>query len=93
MQLREARIEASKVAEQIVSGTIDPYDGAMMIWKQILDNLNEKIPDDLWTFKSCASAIEDYLFNTKDSGANYDAQIAKEKVEIMQAAIALHARR
>lgn len=84
--ITEAREAALPIARQIVSGEIDSYDGAMKIWKQVLDEMKAPIPDDLWPFKSNASAIEDCLWNARDSGANHDILMAQSREEIMQAA-------
>ena len=65
MNIKEARKVAIGVAEEIVAGSVSPFDGAMHIWKEILDRLDEKIPEDLWVFKSNASAIEDSKWNFK----------------------------
>lgn len=86
MKLFQARLEATIIAKQIVIGDIDAYDGAMKIWKEILNSVDERIPDDLWPFKSNASAIEDCLWNAQDSGSNHDELIAQCKKEILQAA-------
>ncbi len=88
MQVTEAIHNSRLIAERIISGDMEPYDGAMMIWKQIVNNL-DRIPDELWPFKSCASAIEDYIWNAQDSGSIHDAEIANEKRKIIQAAIRL----
>lgn len=88
--MNEAMGKARQIAERIVSGKLEPYDGAMMIWKQILVHLERnRIPDALWPCLSCASAIEDCLWNASDSGSNHDATIASERRTIMQAAVAL----
>jgi hypothetical protein len=89
MQITKAKYHAKLIAMQIVSGDLEPYKGAMMIWKQILDQLDERIPDDLWPFQSSASAIEDYLWNAKECGSNHDLEVANAKNEIMQAATLL----
>jgi len=86
MLIKEAESKAKLIAEQIFRGTIDPYDGAMKIWKQILDNLEERIPDDLWVFKSNASAIEDCLWNVQDGGSNNNSLIIQCKNELIEAA-------
>ena len=61
---RSAALRLSKnIAEKILSGDVSAYDGAYTIWKDILDYV-DPIPDELWSFKSNASAIEDeYSFN------------------------------
>lgn len=86
MFIKEADSKAKLIAEQIFRGIIDPYDGAMKIWKQILDNLEEHIPDDLCPFKSNASAIEDCLWNAQNGGSNNDLLIIQCKNEIIEAA-------
>lgn len=86
MKLSHARQQATLVATLIVSARIDAYDGAMKIWKEILDDLDERIPDDLWPFKSNASAIEDCLWDAQDSGANHDAAIVQYRTAIVEAA-------
>ena len=84
--ITEAREVAILIAQQIVSGEMEPYDGAMKIWKKALDKLEARIPDDLWPFKSNASAIEDCLWNSQESGSDNDILIAQCKKEILQAA-------
>lgn len=86
MNISEARQEATIVGKLIVSGNTDTYDGAMKIWKEVLDNLDGPIPDDLWPFKSNASAIEDILWNEQDCGSKNDACVAQCRSEILQAA-------
>ncbi len=86
MTLDQARQEAASIAKAILAGEIDEYNGAMKIWKEILDKLDGKTPDDLWIFKSNANAIEDYLCNAQNGGSNNDVRIAKEKLEIKLAA-------
>ncbi len=89
MRISEANSRSALIAEKIVSGDLDPYDGAMMIWKQIVEHLHGPTPDDLWVFKSCASAIEDYLWNAENGGADHESQIYHEKEEIVRAAVTL----
>ena len=86
MLIPEARNKTKIIAEQILIGMVEPYDGAMKIWKQILDNLEERIPDDLWVFKSNASAIEDCLWNAQNGGSNNDSLIMQCKNEIIESA-------
>ena len=80
-----ARQAASEIAAQIANGELDAYEGAMRIWKQVIDHLESPIPDDLWPFKSNASAIEDCLWDSQESGTNHDALIAQCKEEILRA--------
>lgn len=82
----EALEKSRLIAKQIVSDEIDAFDGAMRIWKEVLNQLDSRIPDALWPFKSNASAIEDYLFNAQDSGSNHAIQIAQCKAQIIDAA-------
>jgi hypothetical protein len=84
----QARNEARLIAQLIYAGEIDAYDGAMKIWKEILDKLDERIPDDLWIFKSNASAIEDMLWVMREDNSEYDyaPQIARYVSEIKLAA-------
>ncbi|NJN63906.1 MAG: hypothetical protein HC882_02860 [Acidobacteria bacterium] len=89
MKLAAARLAAREIAEGIVEGRVDPFDGATIIWKRLLEDLDEPIPDDLWPFKSNASAIEDCIFEAERSGSNYDALIARCRQEIVDAARAL----
>jgi hypothetical protein len=86
MTTAEARSAARLVARRIVRGEVEAYAGATTIWKQILDALEGPIPDDLWPFKSAASAIEDCLWDAQDSGADHDLPIARCREEIVQAA-------
>ena len=89
MLLDQANETAKVIARQIVSDEIAAYDGAMRIWKEVLDQLEVPIPDALWPFKSNASAIEDCLFNTRDAGSNHDDLIARCQDEIKWAAKSL----
>ncbi len=72
------------IARSILLGDIPEYEGAMKIWKEIIDHL-ESVPDELWTFKSVASTIEDYMeFST------YSAELkAQCEDEIRKACIRL----
>ncbi|NOT16059.1 MAG: hypothetical protein HOP21_10930 [Methylotenera sp.] len=85
----EGIAKAKTIAQRIVNDEIGTYEGAMQIWKQILDKLEGRIPDALWSFKSNASAIEDCLWNAVDSGSNHDDLIARCKDEIKWAAKSL----
>jgi hypothetical protein len=92
MTLTEARQAASLISQKIVDGKIEPYDGAMQIWKEILNKLDDplRLPPDLLPFKSHASVIEDCLWNAKMSPrSNHDMLIEQSKEEIIQAAAAL----
>lgn len=86
MTITQAREAARLIARGIDTGDIDPYDGAMRIWKEVLDKIDTRIPDDLWPFKSNASAIEDCLWNASESGSNCGTLIAECREEIVQAA-------
>ncbi|MGD9172062.1 MAG: hypothetical protein PVI97_18745 [Candidatus Thiodiazotropha sp.] len=79
---QEAAITLSKkIAAEILSGTKSPYEGAMYIWKNIIRNSND-IPDELWPFKSNASAIEDALSHVKSYVGGGDPS---EYVDLIQA--------
>lgn len=51
---------ARALARRIVAGAVSPYEGATTIWKEVVDRLGPPVPDDLWPFKSNASAIATY---------------------------------
>ena len=89
MTTSEARNATRQIAAGIASGEVDPYEGALRVWKEVLDKLDGRIPDDLWSFKSNASAIEDCLWHAQDTGANHDLLINQCRDEIMEAAILL----
>ena len=57
----------------------------MKIWKEVLDNLDEKIPDDLWPFKSNASAIEDIIWNAENGGELNETLIKSCKNDVVEA--------
>lgn len=86
MNIAEAREAARVIAKQIISGTVSPHDGAKMIWKDVLNNLEDKIPDDLWPFKSNASEIEDCILDARQFGASHDGAIAQCADKIVAAA-------
>ncbi len=86
LTLTEALEKTKVIAVKIASEELDAYDGALLIWKQILDKMDARIPDILWTFKSNASAIEDYLWNAQDSASSCESQIAQCKKDIFEAA-------
>ncbi len=83
-----ARDAAKEIARRIVSGDLDPYGGAMQIWKDVLDPafdpMRDHVPDDLWKFKSLASAIQDTL--AQASGSSREAALTRFRDEIHQAA-------
>ncbi|MEJ2591007.1 MAG: hypothetical protein P8178_06350 [Candidatus Thiodiazotropha sp.] len=87
----EAAISLSKkIAMEILSGAKTPYQGAMFIWKNIINHIDD-IPDDLWLFKSYASAIEDILSHVKNyvavgDASDYDKLIQTSEQEILKAA-------
>ncbi len=81
-----ARILAKAIARQIVTKEITEYAGGMKIWKEVIDNLEGECPDDLWPFKSNASAIEDCKWYTEQGGVNMDKLIHQCEKEIMDAA-------
>ena len=77
---------ARVTAERIVSGELSEYAGAMKIWKEVIDKLGISCPDDLWPFKSNASAIEDIKWNIDEGGNSNDKLIQQCEQEIMAAA-------
>lgn len=81
-----AREAARVIAARIVRGEVDAYVGATQIWKHVLNGMNERIPDDLWPFKSNASAIEDCLVDTADGGRHHEALLAQCRADIVDAA-------
>ena len=72
------------LAESIVKGELSEYEGAMKIWKEVLDVL-EKIPEHLWVFKSEASLIEDCLTDFEEHGSDHSDLINASKAKIMSA--------
>ena len=72
-------------AKSIVEGELSEYEGAMKIWKEVLDVL-EKIPDELWVFKSEASLIEDCLTDLEEHDSDHTDLINASKAKIMAAA-------
>lgn len=85
MELREAYPKAIEISKSIISGDLDPYEGAMKVWKEILDYLEERIPEDLWSFKSNASAIEDIIWNFENGGEENKKLIKSCKMEVVEA--------
>lgn len=77
---------AKTVAKRIVSGELSEYAGGMKIWKDVIDKLGSKCPDDLWPFKSNASAIEDIKWNAEQGGNSNEKLIRQCEQEIMAAA-------
>lgn len=80
---------ASAIARRIVSGELSEYDGAMAIWKEVIDKLGSRCPDDLWPFKSNASAIEDIQWNARQGGGANERLLRQCEQEIRAAAKAL----
>lgn len=77
---------ARAIAKRIVFGEISEYVGGMKIWKEVIDKLNSKCPDDLWPFKSNSSAIEDIKWNAEQGGNRNGKLIRQCEQEIMAAA-------
>ncbi len=82
----EAYERAREIAGAIVSGEVSAFAGAMTIWREVIDHLGPTCPDDLWPFKSNASAIEDAEWNAREGGARADQLILRCEHEIMEAA-------
>lgn len=79
---------ATQVAKDILSEAVSPYDGATYCWKVIFRNL-DRVPDELWAFKSNASAIEDCYADAEQFGSNHEVLIATCTKEIVDACLAL----
>lgn len=90
MDLQMAYIETQKISEKILSQDLSAYEGAMKIWKDILERLEQNIPDDLWSFKSNASAIQDCIADTEECGSNHTRTIQHCEKEIIDAARNIH---
>lgn len=82
-------MKAQTTARRIMSGDLSPFDGAMQIWKEIVDPLEGPCPDTLWPFKSNAGAIEDIRWNAEMDGERNDALLLRCEEEILAAAKAL----
>ena len=89
MHIDEARKAVKVISRKITAGNVEPFNGAMLIWKEILDRLGDNIPEDLWIFKSNASAIEDCRFNFETGGAEHADLIGQLEAEIIEAAKSL----
>ena len=74
---------AAAVARTVVSSEVSPYAGGTKIWKEIVERLEPPIPDDLWSFKSNASAIEDCRWNEEQTGVSHNELIAECEKEIV----------
>ena len=77
---------ARTTAQRIVSGELSEYEGGMKIWKEVIDKLSSKCPNDLWPFKSNASAIEDIKWNAEQGGDGNKNLICQCEQEILAAA-------
>ena len=77
---------ARTTAKRIVSGGLSEYEGGMKIWKEVIDRLGSRCPDDLWPFKSNASAIEDIKWNAEQGGTRNENLIRQCEQEILVAA-------
>lgn len=77
---------ARSIAKRIVSRELSEYEGAMKIWKQIIDKLDSRCPNALWPVKSNASAIEDIKWNAAQGGASNDTLIQQCEQAIIAAA-------
>jgi hypothetical protein len=73
------------MAKSIVNGEMSEYEGGLKIWKEVLEVM-EKIPDDLWVFKSEASLIEDCMADFEEHGSDHTDLINASKAKIMSAA-------
>ena len=86
LSLKEGCLLAKNIAQKIISREINEYEGGIKIWKDVIERLEEGCPDNLWAFKSNASAIEDCKWNFEQGGANNDKLIKECEQEIMNAA-------
>ena len=77
---------ARTIAKRIVFGELSEYEGGMKIWKDVIDKLGSRCPDDLWPFKSNASVIEDSIWNAEQGGSKNEKLIRQCEQEIMDAA-------
>lgn len=77
---------AKALAARILSGELSAYEGGMKIWKEVVDKLGSKCPDDLWPFKSNSSAIEDIRWNAGQGGDGNEGLIRQCEQEILAAA-------
>jgi hypothetical protein len=89
MNKDEARQESVEIAQRIIDGSLDPYLGALMIWKEIINKLDDPLrpPEDLFAFKSNASAIEDIKWNWEEDGGRPNLELEEScRKEILDAA-------
>lgn len=77
---------ARTIAHGIVSGERSEFEGGMAIWKEVIDKIGPRCPDDLWPFKSNASAIEDIKWNAEQGGEGNERLIRQCEQEIIAAA-------
>lgn len=82
----DAYVLARTIAKRIVSGELSEYEGGMTIWKDVIDKMGPGCPDDLWSFKSNASAIEDIKWNAEQGGNGNERLIRQCEQEIFGAA-------
>ena len=72
------------VAQRIVIGSLDEYDGGRLICEYLKAWPGNEIPDILWKYKCRTSTIEDWLFDMKDTGRDATKMINSEKKEIRE---------
>jgi len=72
------------VARRIVTGSLDEYDGGLLIYEYLRVWPDHEIPDILWKYKICTSRIKDWLFLMKDDGTDVTKKINSEKKEIRE---------
>ncbi len=82
-KITAAVILAAGTSALIVNRSLSPFDGAMKIWKLLIDRLDD-CPEELWSFQSNASVIEDCRSNSGVLSA-----VTKANSEIVAAAKAL----
>ena len=86
LPIHDARNRAKTISHAIVSGELSALEGGMKIWKEVVDRLEPPIPDELWVFKSNASAIEDCYTDTELWGSDHSELIQSCEQEIKNAA-------
>lgn len=77
---------ARTIAHRIVSGELAEFEGGMAIWKEVIEKIGTGCPDDLWPFKSNASAIEDIKWNAEQGGERNERLVRQCEQEIFAAA-------
>lgn len=85
-----AIIVSKRISREILSGEINPVDGANLIWDDICVLL-EEIPEELEEFCACASNYEDISSSAATEFYGLDKQ--REKLESIKQDIVAHAQK